>query len=393
MKTKKAKVNQTGMTNLSDMMRQIMAFGGGVKSPVEVEGKEVAETPKGDLIDFKGPSHEQGGIDVELPEGTEIFSKRIKIKGKTMAERKKAREKKLSDLEKLLEKSPGDITLKKSIKRTKKTNEEEEASDQALQDKVKAMKASLVNKGEPQEGEESFAWGGSVKLGDAMAMAGTLYGSLANRKNTKEARAGETPNINAFEEYGQDSLDTIESSKDYIAGQRDNALRSVESSRRGSIARNRNSARGVNTMRALDIGTEVAASNAESNIYDNFAKEMMQILSNKAKTQSNIDQVVMSGEAARDDADRRDRGAYYSNKAIDNTTLAEGVQNVGKMMNQMQFNTDATNTVNDAFRNFKYSGGVLTDKNGVPVSESKRNALLEKAKSKGFRTIKEYLNS
>ena len=50
------------------------AMGGTVGNvPVEVEGKEVAETPQGQVINFKGPSHEQGGIDVNLPAGTEVF--------------------------------------------------------------------------------------------------------------------------------------------------------------------------------------------------------------------------------------------------------------------------------------------------------------------------------
>ena len=79
------------------------AMGGVVTNvPVEVEGQEVGETPSGQMIDFKGPSHEQGGIDVKLPKGTEIFSKRIKVGGKTMAERKKEREKRVLSLEKLL---------------------------------------------------------------------------------------------------------------------------------------------------------------------------------------------------------------------------------------------------------------------------------------------------
>ena len=54
----------------------------GGKVPVEVEGGEVAETPSGQLLDFKGPSHKEGGINTSLPPGTDIFSETIKIGGK-----------------------------------------------------------------------------------------------------------------------------------------------------------------------------------------------------------------------------------------------------------------------------------------------------------------------
>ena len=61
----------------------------GGKVPVEVEGGEVAETPSGQLLDFKGPSHKEGGINTSLPPGTDIFSETIKIGGKSLAEIKK----------------------------------------------------------------------------------------------------------------------------------------------------------------------------------------------------------------------------------------------------------------------------------------------------------------
>jgi hypothetical protein len=65
----------------------------GGKVPVEIEGQEVVETPQGQLFQVQGPSHEQGGIDMSLPEGTDVYSKRIQIDGKSMADRKLAREK------------------------------------------------------------------------------------------------------------------------------------------------------------------------------------------------------------------------------------------------------------------------------------------------------------
>ena len=48
-------------------------FRTGGKVPVEIEGQEVVETPAGQLFQAQGPSHENGGIDLSLPEGTDIF--------------------------------------------------------------------------------------------------------------------------------------------------------------------------------------------------------------------------------------------------------------------------------------------------------------------------------
>ena len=57
---------------------QRLGNGGRIKSnvPVEVEGGEAGELPNGQILDFNGPSHSQGGILIDLPEGTEIYKKR-----------------------------------------------------------------------------------------------------------------------------------------------------------------------------------------------------------------------------------------------------------------------------------------------------------------------------
>ncbi len=116
---------------------QTHAFGGEVGNiPVEVEGEEVAETPTGDLLKFKGPNHEQGGIKTDLPEHTQVFSKRLKGEdGKTMAQRKLEREKAEEALSKLLSKSGGnDFLLKASLSRTKEGNKIQEEKDMQFQE-------------------------------------------------------------------------------------------------------------------------------------------------------------------------------------------------------------------------------------------------------------------
>ena len=43
---------------------------------IEVEGEEVVELPTGQVAEVKGASHEEGGVDLNVPEGTKIYSKR-----------------------------------------------------------------------------------------------------------------------------------------------------------------------------------------------------------------------------------------------------------------------------------------------------------------------------
>ncbi len=91
---------------------------GGV--PIEVEHDEVLQMPNGKLHQMKGRTHESGGIDIDVPKGTKIYSDRVKIDGKTMQERKLSREKSLARLEKLSKESPVNKLIKIVIKELKK---------------------------------------------------------------------------------------------------------------------------------------------------------------------------------------------------------------------------------------------------------------------------------
>ena len=91
---------------------------------INAEGGEVVETPDGLFQELVGPSHAEGGIDMTVPSGTEIYSdKLLGADGKTMAERKKAREKQISKIEKLLQKNPNDKALKKTLEKIKQNND------------------------------------------------------------------------------------------------------------------------------------------------------------------------------------------------------------------------------------------------------------------------------
>lgn len=108
---------------------RVAAYGG---SNIEVEGDEVAQYPTGDLIQFKGPKHENGGIDVNLPNGTDIYSDRISIDNKTMAQRKLEREKNAAKYSKMYEKDKS-TTVKSTLDRVLEINAQQEAFDLEIQ--------------------------------------------------------------------------------------------------------------------------------------------------------------------------------------------------------------------------------------------------------------------
>jgi|688.fasta_scaffold10132_10 hypothetical protein len=136
-----------GMIDPSMYMQQMMygsyAQGGQVPQniPVEVEGQEMYEMPNGQMGEFQGPSHENGGIPVALPEGTKVYSDRLKVNGKTMADRKDKRERNIAKLEKLLTKNPNDKFVKEALKRQQETASLEEQSDMAMQEQANQQQA------------------------------------------------------------------------------------------------------------------------------------------------------------------------------------------------------------------------------------------------------------
>lgn len=513
---------------------QYAANGGRVGTKnVEIEGQEVVETPDGQVAEAKGPSHENGGINIDLPEGTEIFSKRIKVAGKNMADRKKARVKKELTLQKLLDKNSGDKVLKDSLKRTKNNNKIEEAKDQRLQELINQMQktagevyaygtgkkgvggtpsyafgtgpfgmmidefgnpifnpqaqtntqgihnefshgsgyrtmednnpnrkvtgdeiqnmpdifahrdgaqpvqenfydgakmfggrdvqtvstltpreaqpldvdttptadmSGLKSLGTSNEGGDEATGGGFGNFmkgagsgdagftgGDAVGLAGTLYSAFAPGKNTESARAGDTPNINAFRDFGNDALDSLENAQGYIDGQRKKALLDIEKRRTRGVQANRKTARGVNTLRTLDLAADVNANDASGDVYDNFSKQMMQMLTTQAGFENQQDQAVMQGEQNRDLADRQDRDNYYTQRAQDIATKGEGIQQTGKMMNQIKHNNASEKAVNSLSEHgYTWDNGVIVDKNGTPATPAEQEKF---AKAQGYKSF------
>lgn len=471
---------QQGVGAMGTFANSSFATGGVAgKVPINAEGEEVIETPQGQVAELQGPSHAEGGIDLEVPQGTEIYSKRLKgPDGKSMADRKKAREKQISKLEKLAKENPTDKTIKKTLDKTKRDFQIQEQQDmqkmqmvhqmsqmqQAMEHfasggiasplpvfdwmkwgkmfgngfmpgesggiptghdivpffnygddygdpdgnkhpygaaptnnedgvvtlsdadlegkdtygpmpKLNAGKSVAAMKGYYSDDEiadmgddpnakagatgnkfgflnKIFGEGSGLTMGDMIGLGGQLYSTFAPMKNTQANRAGDTPNINAFKDYGKDALHKMDQSKQYVNQVRDENLKDLELARTGQISRNRNSARGLNTQRALDLTADANINDTKSKIFSQFAQAMQQIYGQEATLENDQDAKVMQGEYMRDLADRQDRDNYFSQMAQDIATKGTGLQHIGKNVNEIKTRNVTGKLMNQLYNNF-----------------------------------------
>lgn len=349
------------------------AFGGfvGDNIPVEVEGGEVAQDPNGNLIEFQGPSHKDGGIKTALPEGSEIYSKRILIEGKTIADRKKERELKIKSLEKKLKDFEDPLTrktLNKIIENSQVEEEVEKVIQQSAERKfapqqqmpmqkalwgkpllenvpskpwntpsledwntpsLEEKKVTLPSINSPKENklEDFFTKNaaGFPTAGDLAGIGGNIYQGLNSLLSAERNAATDTPNENPFINFGKESMKELENSEKYIGAVASGQERDLKSSRNAAIVRNRRSSRDLNTMRMGDYAVDRTFNDAKNQLDNSIMGQYMQLSNQKVNLQQQIDQIVMGGEGQKDLANRQDKDAR-------DTAIAMGKKDMGKMI-------------------------------------------------------------
>ena len=206
-------------------------------------------------------------------------------------------------------------------------------SDNSAIDKSASTPSSTED---PEDSKEKTKRKGYVPTaGDLLTLAGTAYSAFAPMANTLENRAGDTPNVNEYKDFGKESLDTLARAAGFLTQERDNSSRKVASASRGAKKSGRAGARGINQVRAMDLATDINTTNAQADIDTAFANKTLGLLGQKANLQSTIDQVVMGGEQAADLADRQDRDNFYTQLGKDKASKGEGIQQLGKNVNTM----------------------------------------------------------
>lgn len=381
------------IANTALMALSKFAFGGKVDGEsIEVEGDEVIETPDGGVFETDGPTHEQGGMDMDVPFGSEIFADRILRDGKTMAERKLERAKKEDKVNKRLDNTIGDTVLKNTLKRVKTINQMEEDEDLQLQETIKnaltmpaEKKTAAYGMSNPWDellksmqsgmgtdtihdgsGTQSKAFGtlepatpptmstpginpeadteaqsqatGGMTGGDITGLIGNQVSTFGGLLNTLKSRATDKPNENYYEGFGEDALEANDKAKGFAGDQFNQLMNLIQKNATGSKRSGRIGARGVNTQRALDIATDQNTNDANAKGYAQYAQQMMGILNQESQLENQQDHVVMRGEEGKGLRDIEDKDAHYSNMAQDIASIGEGIQQTGKDLNQTEQN-------------------------------------------------------
>jgi hypothetical protein len=508
---KKSNSNTPNSTNTNDINASLgvgvqAAMGmNNVQQNVEVEGGEMYETPQGQVGEFQGPTHEEGGIPLEVgqdvEEGTKVYSDRLKIGKKTLAERKATRERQKANLEKQATQPNIDQALKNALQRKMAALQQEEDMDLQFQGQVDEMQqmadmavqafaygtsmegiqdnsieesmrygygtnaegikkystGTTINgiqydkNGNPIIGfvdgfgmnvdqteqnlqplqagsnfkfetvdmptldlkvpnvakdalnsskfKDSFAlksagdaWANKKEnqlptgvidpsvpdsidyqsenfpnfnkgvtsqeeqrpskfntilsklgestpgIGDLTKLAGNYMGMTAGTKTAYEQRASDVTQKNTFANAGKKAQELYDQALKNLEGQKAQALLKSTTQQRTAQRSGRNSARGINQVRAIDWLYNSAATTAANDIVNNTQGQIAQIFQAKAGASMNADQMVGTGEYQANMANMASKDAFYTALGQGRKDFATGLQQTGKDLNDMKEN-------------------------------------------------------
>ena len=410
------------------------AYAEGGMTDIEVEGDEVVQTPDGDMQQMQGPTHENGGIDMTVPVGTKIYSDRLQLEGKSMQQRKKAREKKMRTAEETLEKNPHDFTARNTYNRIKQVYDMEEQQDMALQkvankiysppqkaafgdevgdpwsDYMESLLGSpatkipflpgadhsqLPNQGSPlstsatgrganieipmtgartaesiglqtpteesryntpdiPEEEPTYSGVGGFTTGDYIGMGANLFNAIAPIINTRNAAKATKPEMNRFKGFGKQALEANAKAQDFAGVNFANAKRDLDTASNSAVLRNRLGARSINTMRALDTVTDLNRNKAAAGLYGQYTNQLSGLLGQEGQLANQRDQMVMSGEQARDERQAQNTDNYYSNMAQNLVNFGTNIGNIGAQMNKHKANQDNADLISQLSEYFDF---------------------------------------
>lgn len=180
----KKRLSKTGVT--PEMLHAIGAVAGGMPTyamggyaqpNVEVEGGETVATPQGDNMAIQGPTHEQGGVQMNLPPATKVFSDRLTFPGtnKTFSEANKIHASRIEKYNKILDD-------KRSTRLAKHTADKLIKREQAAQEELFGVQQMVNGNSHGENGALPKAWGGAL-VGfnpmSALTSAGMLGANMA----------------------------------------------------------------------------------------------------------------------------------------------------------------------------------------------------------------------
>ena len=231
--------------------------------------------------------------------------------------------------------------------------------------------------------------------GDMLGAAGNLYQGISPYLNTLRSRATDKPNVNAFAGFGEDGLKANEDALGQAQSILDNYLQDAELGATGAKKSSRSSARGVNTMRALDIATEGNKQKAVRAAYTDYANRVMTNLAQKSQLENQQDQMVMSGEDAKNLANIQDKDNYLANIGQDKATIGKSVSQFGKFLNQSKERDVMASLMNIMFEHtgMDFGSMELRGKDTEQTMKAKHDLEIDEVAKKAWKTATDNPNS
>jgi hypothetical protein len=180
--------------------------------------------------------------------------------------------------------------------------------------------------------------GGLPGIGDAVKLFGNYLGMTSGIKTANEQRATDIPFQNVYKNAGEEAQRMLDNAKQGIETGKAQAIVKANTNARSSKKGARNSARGVNQMRAMDWLYDSALNQQTADIMAKASEQMAGIDVQKSGVSMNADQLKGQGEWQRVVADAAAKDAYYTALGLGRKDFATGVQQSGKDLNDMKQN-------------------------------------------------------
>ena len=218
--------------------------------------------------------------------------------------------------------------IKNKKQRRLAREQQEEQENQAMAQLPEIWLEEEEQGGQPQ----SFKFGG--RAGDAALMAGTLYTSLANRRNTDRQQQATLPNVNVFAGIQGYNDMLYQRQLQDIERQQNLQNQSIKSNLTAQLNANKNNTRSSSVQRVLDATVYGQANKAHQQASIQASQLRQQLDAQKQQMDMKADVYYRHGEAARRLADQQDIDNYYSQIAKDNTGMGEAITRTASLINE-----------------------------------------------------------
>ena len=171
-------------------------------------------------------------------------------------------------------------------------------------------------------------------MGDAALMAGTLFTSLANRRNTDRQQQATLPNVNVFAGIQGYNDMLYQRQLQDIERQQNLQNQSIKSNLTAQLNTNKNNTRSSSVQRVLDATVYGQANKAHQQTSIQASQLRNQLDAQKRQMDMKADVYYRQGEAARRLADQQDMDNYYGQIAKDNTGMGETITRAASLINE-----------------------------------------------------------